>query len=61
MSPKCLCQVEMLGFRKWMWHCPQCGRLLYRDKNSGYQSWYVPEASTCGCFNRLINEQQRGD
>ena len=57
MSPKCLCQVEMLGVGPNLWRCPTCGRIVRINRANGYKTWYVPETQTCGCFNKL----RRGD
>jgi len=47
-KPTCLCG-ETMDFvmdnkRAELWECQNCYRLLVRRKESGHQSWYVPEA-----------------
>jgi len=49
-KPTCLCGEEMVFLmdnkKHVIWECQSCYRLLLQRKYSGYQSWYLPEASS---------------
>lgn len=51
----CLCHTPMESLKPgqtadWF-ECPTCKRILVRNKSSGYQSWYVPEAALRGNYH----------